>query len=138
MMNIYRTKAKSIPGTDFREVHKKAFDLFLYIKKKSKRRTYIRSVYFRKEKIFLDIFWSHLFGKPNWRDRVRRVKYFPCAIELIQYSRYDTISKINPNKSSEILHRFSGVTPNKEMFHVQIKENKNSSQKCLISIFPDE
>lgn len=137
-MNIYRTKAKRIPGTDFHEVRQKAFNYFLQIKKKSKRRTYVRSVYFGKEKIFLDIFWNHLFGKPNWKDRVRRMKYFPCALELIQYSRCVPISKINPNKPSAILHRFSGVTPNDEIFHVQIKENQNSGEKWLISIFPDK
>ena len=52
-MNIYKTKAKSFSGTQFTDVQPKAFALFAKIKKKSKRRTYIRSVYFNKGKIFL-------------------------------------------------------------------------------------
>ena len=40
------------------------------------------------------------------------------------------------NKSGEILHRFAGSTKEKELFFVQIKEDKKTGQKYLISIFP--
>ena len=50
-MQIYKTKARKFSGTEFREVHKPAFGLYTEIKKKSKRRTYVRSAYFNKEKI---------------------------------------------------------------------------------------
>jgi len=115
-MKSYQTKTKKLTGSDFREVHKKAFGLYKQIKNKTKRRSYIRSAYFRKDKIFLELFWRHLFSKPNWRDRIRRLKYFPCAIELIRHSRLEPESKENPNKSSEILHRFGGVTRENDMF----------------------
>lgn len=135
-MKSYQTKAKKFTGSDFREVHKKAFGLYKQIKKKSKRRPYIRSVYFKKDKIFLELFWQHLFDKPNWRDRMRRLKYFPCAIELIRHSHFEPESKENPNRRTEILHRFGGVTKEKDMFFVQIKEDKRTGQKFLISVFP--
>lgn len=137
-MKVYQTKIRSIPGTDFREVHKKAFSLFKQLRSKSKRRAYIRSAYFQKNKVFLDIFWSHLFEKPNWRDRVRRVKYFPPGIDLIQNSRVEPKLKDNPNKKGETLYRFTGITPDLELFYVQIKEDKKSKQKLLISIFPEK
>lgn len=137
-MKAYQTKTKCIPGTDFHEVKKKAFGLFAQIKKRSKRRTYVRSAYFDKDKIFLDIFWNHLFGKPNWRDRVRRVKYFPPAIELIEHSKFEPKTKENPNKQGELLHRFTGITPDREIFYAQIKEDKRTGQKFLISVFPDK
>lgn len=137
-MKVYHAKTKKLSGTSYAEVYKKAFSIYLKIKKQSKRRTYIRSTYFRKEKIFLSIFWQHLHDKLNIRDKVRRVKYFPCAIELIKNTHFNPIVKDNPNKKSEILHRFIGITSDKEVFLVQIKENKNNNEKYLISVFPDK
>lgn len=64
------------------------------------------------------------------------MKYFHNAIELIQNSRFEPESKQNPNKPSEILHRFAGVTSEDDLFFVQIKEDKRSGEKFLISIFP--
>lgn len=83
-MQIYKAKGRKFSGSDFKEVHKKAYGLYSQLKKKTKRRPYVRSAYFNKEKIFLDFFWRHLFEKENWRDRMRRMKYFGCAVELIK------------------------------------------------------
>jgi len=135
-MKSYRTKTKKLSGSDFHEVHRRALNLYKEIKKKTKRRPYIRSAYFKKDKIFLELFWQHLFDKPNWRDRTRRLKYFPCAIELIRKSGFEPESKENPNKRTEILHRFGGVTKENDMFFAQIKEDKRTGQKFLISVFP--
>lgn len=137
-MKTYQAKAKKIAGTAFKEVYKKAFAFYQEIKRKSKRRPYIRSAYFKKDKIFLDLFWQHLFEKQNWRDRTRRLKYFAAAIELIRNSTFEPKSKENPNKKSEILHRFAGITAEKDLFFVQIKEVKKSCQKFFISVFPEE
>jgi hypothetical protein len=57
---------------------------------------------------------------------------------LIQKTKFEPISKENPNKSGEIFHRFFGSTPDNEMFFVQIKEDKKTDQKYLISVFPFE
>jgi CRISPR/Cas system-associated endoribonuclease Cas2 len=70
---------------------------------------YVRSLYFNKEKVFLD---------------------------LIQNSKFEPTSKENPNKRSEILHRFAGITSEKDLFFVQIKENKQSGTKWFMSVFP--
>ena len=67
---------------------------------------------------------------------MRRMKFFECGIELITKSRFDPTSKENPNKINEILHRFAGSCPSGEQFYVQIKEDKPTGQKMLISIFP--
>lgn len=137
-MQVHKIKAKKFAGTNFHEVHKRAFGLHAGIKKKSKRRTYIRSAYFNKDKIFLDLFWQHLFEKKNWRDRVRRMKYYGCALELIQNSHFKPSSTKDPNKSTEVLHRFYGLTADNELFCVQIKENLKKKQKFLISVFPTD
>jgi hypothetical protein len=137
-VQVYKTKVRKFSGSDFHEVHQNAFGLYTEIKKKSKRRAYVRSNYFNKDKIFLDLFWQHLFTKQNWRDRVRRMKYFGCAIELIKKSSFEPKSKENPNKSTEILHRFYGITAEHELFCIQIKEDKKRGQKFLISVFPTD
>jgi len=56
----YPTKIKKLPGTSYSEVRKSANDLFKQIKSKTKRRPYVKSAYFHKQKIFFDFFWVHL------------------------------------------------------------------------------
>lgn len=135
-MKVYQTKKMKLHGTKFREVKKKAFYLYSEIKKRTKRKSYIRSAYFKKDKIFLDLFWGHLFEKKNFIDLMRRMKFYPCALELIQKSFFKPTSKENPNKPSEVLHRFAGITPQNELFFVQIKEDKKSGRKWFMSVFP--
>lgn len=135
MQNIYQTRVKKFSGTDDKEVYVKARSFYLVLTKKTRRRPYVRSAYFGKEKIFIDTFWQHMHQK-NRRDRNRRMRYLPCAIELIQNSRYSPITVQNPNRYQELLHRFVGMTSNHELFYVQIKEHKRNKQKSLMSIFP--
>ncbi len=136
-MESYRVKAEKIIGTNYKEVLKKARHFYSKLCSTTKRKPYIRSNYFRKEKIFLDLFWAHLYEKKSRRDRIRRLKFLPCAIELIQVTTSIPSSKINPNHSSEKLHRFMGLTKESEQFCVQIKESINSNKKkWFISVFP--
>ena len=133
----YQTKTKKLPGTSYAEVKKNATVLYNEIKRKTKRKPYIRSVYFKKQKVFFDFFWDHLLQK-NHRERVRRLKYFPAAVELIKNSRNHPITTENPHKQGEILHRFAGLTKEGELFYAQIKENRRSSAKYFMSCFPQE
>ncbi len=137
-MQYYQTQVGKLSGTDLKEVIKRASQLYNEIIGRTKRRPYIRSKYFGKQKIFLGLFWEHLHGKSNHRDKLRRVKLFPAAIDLIKNTKIDPISKKNPNKTMEILHRFGGKTKNGEIFFVQIKENKRNGEKLFISAFPEE
>jgi len=133
-MKVYKTKIKEFAGTDYKEVYNHADKFYKSIKSKTKRRPYVRSAYFKKQKIFLGLFWSHLYEKNHW-EKVRRMKLFACGIELICKSTFEPISKDNPNKFGEILHKFSGVTADGKTFFVQIKEDKRSGQKWLMSVF---
>lgn len=137
-MKIYHVKTKKFAGTNYKEVHKKARSLYRELRKKTKRRPYVRSAYFKKEKIFLETFWHHLYEKENFRDKIRRMRYFSCAIELIQKSTFGPVSKENPNRRSEILHRFAGVTKENDLFFVHVREDKRTNQKWLMSVFPPE
>lgn len=138
MYNIYRTRTRSFPGTRYADVYKSAYHYYKQIKRKTRRRPYVRSMYFHKQKVFLELFWQHTRMHRNVGDKARRVKYFACAIELIQFSRLEPTTKENPNKSGELLHRFTGMTPNGKIFYVQIKERKRSEQKWLLSVFPEQ
>jgi len=133
-MILYRTKINKLSGTSYIEVRKEALIIFNKIKKKTKRKPYIRSAYFNKQKIFFDYFWIHLHQK-NPRERFKRLKYFEAAIDLIKNSRNKPIFKQNPNKKTEIIYRFAGLIKNKEKFYVQIKENTRSKRKYLMSCF---
>ncbi|MFA6193760.1 MAG: hypothetical protein WC726_02785 [Parcubacteria group bacterium] len=132
----YQTKSKKISGTSYGEVFHGAFAVFDEIKKKTKRRPYVRSAYFKKEKIFLDYFREHLFQKrPN--ERMKRLRFFKAAIELVKHSKNEPVGKANPNKSNEVVYRFAGLTAEKELFYVQIKEDKRK-RKYFMSCFPPE
>jgi hypothetical protein len=133
----YQAKIKKLPGSNYAEVRKQALILFNQIKKKTKRKSYVRSAYFNKQKVFFDFFWTHLFQK-SLKERTKRLRFFSCAVDLIKNSRIAPTSKENVNNRSEILHRFEGQTRNKETFFVQIKEDKKSSNKYFMSCFSRE
>lgn len=131
----YQTHLPLLKGSDWQEILSKARHIFRKIQLKSRRKAYLRSAYFNKEKVFFDYFWIHLSQK-NRKIRTKRLKYFLAAIELIQHGRHEPISRENPNISGEILHRFYGLTRENQLFCVQIKEIKRTGAKYLMSIFP--
>jgi len=135
-MDYFLSSKSKISGTSFSEVREEAERTYRTIKSHTKRTPYIRSKYFTKEKVFLTIFCSHLFEK-NEKDRTRRLKFYNCAIDLIRNSSTSPVSRENFKNKDELLHRFYGKTKNKECFIVQIKENKRSKRKDLISIYPE-
>ena len=110
-----------------------AMAVFDKIKKQSKRRPYIRSAYFKKEKIFLDYFREHIFQK-SVKERMKRLRYFRAACELIKDSRVGPVEKTESFEKKEILYRFSGLTAEKKLFYAQIKEDKK--RKYFMSCFP--
>ena len=133
----YQTNKGKLPGTNYARIRKPAIILFNQIKKRSKRKPYIRSDYFNKQKIFFDYFWHHLLQKSP-KERTKRLKYFAVAVEVIRKSRNHPTSEENPHKKGEILHRFAGLTKEKELFYVQIKEDKRSGRKYFMSCFPEK
>ncbi len=136
-MNYYRTKVDPISGSKYSEVYPKARLIYEHIRSRTKRRPYIRSVYFGGQKIFLDYYWSDLWTK-NWRDRLRRLKYYPCALDLLRNSKIDPEVKVNPAKRSEILYRFGGISPSGNRFYVQVKQNTRKGNRAFISVFPQD
>lgn len=134
-MNYYQTKSSLISGSNYKEIKKKVDEIFSKIERRTKRQPYIRSAYFSKQKIFFNIFWRHLFDK-QYSFRAERLRYFNATIELLQNSRNHPTTVDNPNKNSESLHRFYGLTREKYKFIVQVKEIKRTRKLYLISVFP--
>jgi len=136
MTNAYKTKTALHSGTSYAELIRSARNDYHQIQKRTPRRIpYVRSAYFTKDKIFINNFWEHL-GQKSARDRVRRLRLYHAAIELIRNSRHAPESMQNPNNEDELLHRFYGLTLDNINFAVQIKENKKTHRKDFISCFP--
>ncbi len=133
----YSSSFHRLPGSSPDELMKLARKEYHAIQKRTPRRqTYIRSKYFgRRNKIFLNQFWDHLNQK-NRRDRVRRLRLYICAIDLIRNSTITPDTTQNPNNPDEELHRFCGKAADGEFYYVQIKENKKNDRKDFMSVFP--
>lgn len=134
-MKLHHVNVGVYSGTDFEEVYPHARKLFNKIKAQTKRQPYVRSTFFSRDKVFIELFWVHLNQK-NRRERNNRIKFYAAGIELLRNTRQQPTIKKNPNKSNEILYRFAGMTPNGELFYIQIKENNKTKRKDLLSIFP--
>ena len=90
-MQAYQAKSKKISGTNLAEVYRASERIYKEIARKTKRRPYIRSAYFKKEKIFFDYFWNHLRQKVP-KERFKRLKFFEASVELIKKSRNKPVS----------------------------------------------
>lgn len=105
------------------------------LQKRTKRRPYVRSIYFHKDKIFFDFFWQHLQQK-SVVDRARRLKYLPCALEVLRRSRYDPVTFIDIRQPGIIKHEFVGVAPDEVRFSVIVQQDRGTDKKQLLSLYP--
>lgn len=131
----YRCRANPIGRSRFVGIIPQARAMFRTLQKQTKRRPYVRSTYFSKDKVFFDFFWQHMEQKlPS--DRARRLKYFPCALELMRKARNDPVTYIDPTQPNGILHRFLGKTSDGRLFWVLVREDRRTDKKQLLTIFP--
>jgi hypothetical protein len=135
-VQFYKVKSTRIPGSDFKDVVKVVRQTYKTIAKQTKRTPYVRSVYFSKDKIFLNAYWAHLSDTPRYAQK-RRLQYFNCAVELLRHTTFDPETKPNPNGRNEIVHRFAGLTVDGEKFYVQVKQEIRSGKKYFMSVFPE-
>lgn len=135
-LQVFRSKSGVLSGTTYKEVFRHAQEEFAVIRKRTKRQPYIRSKYFSKRKVFFTYFWEHIFQKA-YPDRIRRLKLFRCAIDAVVNSNNVPTSKINPNRRSEIIHRFMAKTKSGQMFYYQIKEEIKGKKLNIMSVFPE-
>lgn len=136
-MKVHPVKASTHTGTTWEDVYPSARGLYNRIKAQTKRQPYVRAEYFKKDKVFIELFWVHLNQK-SAKERRKRLKYYAAGIELLRTTRLQPESKRNPNKSSELLHRFGGITAQGDLFYVQVKEDTKTDRKDFMSVFPDK
>jgi hypothetical protein len=129
----YKSKQLRLAGSNYKEVLRCARGIYAVYTKRTKRNPYIRSKYFGGDKVFLNVFWTHLMQK-RVNERARRLKCYGCAIDLIQNTRLKPDMRPNPNASSETLYRFYGESGDGADFYVQIKEDVKTNNKYFMSI----
>ena len=131
----YRTRVSKIPGRSDKSVVRVARAAYNRIAHRTKRNPYVRSAYFDGDKVFLRVFWEHLNQKPQ-SERKRRLKFYLCAIELLENTTLVSEINQNPNKRNEVFYRFVGEAPHGEYFFVQVKEELRTGNKYFMSVFP--
>ena len=133
-MEIYQSSAARLTGKTYIDLERKARKIHNDIARRTKRSPYLRSVYFKKQKIFIKPFWEHLNQKSQ-HDRRRRLKYYGAEIDLLQHSTQKPITKQNPNGDGQLVHRFVGKTKEGDLFFVQIKEHHRTNARYFMSVF---
>jgi hypothetical protein len=83
MATHYKSRYASLSGSHSRELYQKAHAAQRALMKSSRRKAYVRSKFFKLQKVFLDTFWIHLSQK-NSGERRRRIAFFVCALDLIK------------------------------------------------------
>jgi hypothetical protein len=134
-MKVAQVKISAYSGSDYSELYPKARKLYNHIKGQTKRQPYVRSRYFDRQKVFIELFWVHLNQKSP-KERRKRIKFYSAGIELLRETRLQPLTKKSESKNNELLHRFAGVTPQGDLFYIQVKENRRTKRKDLLSIFP--
>ena len=132
---IYRSKYPKLKGTDYDEIIKNARQEYRKIQQLTKRQPYVRSRYFNRDKVFINIFWPHLFQKHR-PDQARRARFFLCAIDLLRNTTNDPDTIFSKGSPGELLYRFIGESSEGELFYVQVRQNKKTSRKDFMSVFP--
>ena len=136
LVSVYLSKYSPTPSTAHAMVIKAARAEYHKIQKLSPRReAYVRSKYFRRDKVFINQFWEHLKQKRPG-DVVRRARLFVPAIDLIRNTTISPETIYSQEDKDMELHRFYGTTRSGVDFVVQIRESKRSKRKDFMSVFP--
>lgn len=130
----FTSKQNLLAGSSYDEVVAVARKEFNAIRKLTKRQPYVRSSYFRGDKIFVTIFWDHLMQKHR-RNRTLRLKFYKAAIDLLRNTTYAPDTIFDSKDKNTLLHRFYGKTREGIAFCVQVKEDKRSGRKDFMSVF---
>ncbi len=129
--NIFHSRKTQIPGSSYNEVVARARKEFNTIRQRTKRQPYVRSKYFKNDKIFMTVFWDHLMQK-HPKTRRKRLKFYSAAVDLLRNSTNEPEGIID---KGNVLFRFYGVTKDGKSFCVQVKHDKRTNRKDFMSVF---
>jgi hypothetical protein len=127
----YKSRYSKLTGVNENELWHKARLVYGATVKSKRRKPYVRSKYFKNEKVFLDMFWSHTNSK---KPKVRRARlmFYQCGLDLIHNTTY------KPKEDyikGNLCYKFWGYSRDNEEFCVQIKQESKGG-KWLMSVFP--
>lgn len=129
---FYKSKYSQLSGTDYREATRNARKEYAKIQKLTRRQPYVRSRYFSKDKIFVNIFWNHLAQKRKG-EQIVRAKLLLAAFDLLRNTTQQPDSMFD---NGHALHRFYGETADNVRFAVQVKHDIKTGRKDFMSAFP--
>lgn len=132
-MKVYRSKYIKITGTSYEEIIRNARKQHQVIKKRTKRQPYIRSKYFNRDKIFVNLFWEHLMQKHRGEQQ-QRARFYLCAIDLLRNNTHDPRTIFTYGNLNIMLHRFIGISKDKEFLRTSKTKQKNWSQRFYICV----
>lgn len=131
-MDVYKSKYSLLSGSRYDELIKSARREYTRIAHNTRRQPYLKSQYFGKSKVFVAMYWQHL-GQKSRVHRMKRLKVFSAAIDLIRHTTHAPITKIVNDDIT--YYRFLGQTSDGTFFYVQIKQDKKG-RKDFMSAFP--
>ena len=133
-MGSFKSKYSQLSGTDYSEVTKSARKEYVKVQKLTKRQPYVRSHFFSKDKVFINIFWNHLAQKRKG-EQIARARLLLCAFDLLRNTTSAPDSLFN---NGNALHRFYGTTADGVEFAVQVKHDLKTGRKDFMSVFPSK
>lgn len=135
-MAVFVSKHTLLPGSSYDEVVAHARKEFNTIRRLTKRQPYVRSKYFRGDKIFMTVFWDHVMQKHRG-DRMRRLKLYKAAVDLLRNSTIQPAIPpiVDPTQKGILLYRFYGRTKDGVEYCVQVKQDMRSGRKDFMSVF---
>jgi hypothetical protein len=128
----YKSKYGQLSGSNLKEIRKKAHRIEDEWVVRSHRQTFIKSAYSNR-RVFTDEFWNHLVNKSFRTDKIRRLRLYKCALDLIANSHFEP--KITYDRGRE-RYEFYGLTANEEAFCVHIYKDKKNGH-YFMSCFPE-
>jgi hypothetical protein len=134
-MRYFKIKTRPITGTNLKEVTKKSMSIFHDIEKQTRRRPSVKCQVLGGNKVFIGEYLAHQNQKMRL-DKLRRLKFFPCAIDLIENTTEKPTEKTL--RSGETLYRLYGIAGNGQRFVVQISKNPKTDNRRLMSSFPKD
>jgi hypothetical protein len=116
-MKVYKSKYDVLAGTDYSEVTKNARKEYVKVQHLTKRQPYVRSSYFGKDKVFINIFWNHLAQKRKG-EQIVRARLLLAAFDLLRSTAHDPQTIFDSADPQLLLHRFAGETKSGIKFYV--------------------
>lgn len=99
----FHSKHDLLPGSSYDEVVKEARKVFNNdVRSRTKRQPYVRSKYFKNDKIFMTVFWDHVMQK-HMKERTKRLRFYRAAIDLLRNTTLNPESMIDKSHQQIVL-----------------------------------